>query len=226
MSTDQALPDVPEEEPAEEPFPEISYDQQRYAARPERLRPKAKRKLAGTDTSPLSPPFTPDGRNPAYVDWLERQSMLRDATVLGRQLAGHHSMWASPFAHPDPRAAVHHASVWFTAYPLSVVTAPGQSLPGRALGDQDLWAGVRRQIGIDAVHTGPLKLAGGISGWEPTPSVDGHFDRISMQIDPAFGTEDEFRDDVRRRPRAATARSSTTSSPVTPARAPTSGSPS
>ena len=75
MSTDQALPDVPEEEPAEEPFPEISYDQQRYAARPERLRPKAKRKLAGTDTSPLSPPFTPDGRNPAYVDWLERQSM-------------------------------------------------------------------------------------------------------------------------------------------------------
>ena len=116
--------------------------------------------------------------------------MLRDATVLGRQLAGHHSMWASPFAHPDPRAAVHHASVWFTAYPLSVVTAPGQSLLG-ALGDQDLWAAFA-QIGIDAVHTGPLKLAGGISGWEPTPSVDGHFDRISMQIDPAFGTEDEL----------------------------------
>ena len=26
-----------------------------------------------------------------------------------------------------------------------------------------------------------------------TPSVDGHFDRISTQIDPAFGTEEEFR---------------------------------
>ena len=26
-----------------------------------------------------------------------------------------------------------------------------------------------------------------------TPSVDGHFDRISMSVDPEFGTEDEFR---------------------------------
>jgi trehalose synthase len=26
-----------------------------------------------------------------------------------------------------------------------------------------------------------------------TPSVDGHFDRISMQIDPEFGTEEELR---------------------------------
>ena len=43
------------------------------------------------------------------------------------------------------------------------------------------------------MHTGPVKQAGGLDGWRQTPSVDGHFDRISMQIDPAFGTEDEFR---------------------------------
>ncbi|WP_140416309.1 maltose alpha-D-glucosyltransferase, partial [Arthrobacter globiformis] len=50
-----------------------------------------------------------------------------------------------------------------------------------------------REIGIRGLHTGPVKLAGGISGWTQTPSVDGHFDRISMAIDPVFGTEDEFR---------------------------------
>ncbi len=161
-----------------------------YAARPERLRPKAKRR-ATPEVGPLPPPFEPDGRNPAYVTWLEEQSMLRDATLLGRQLAGHHAMWAAPYAHPDPRAAVRQASVWFTAYPLSQITAPGQSFIG-ALGDDELWAAFAK-IGIDAIHTGPLKLAGGIKGWEPTPSVDGHFDRISMQIDPVFGTEDEFR---------------------------------
>ena len=48
-------------------------------------------------------------------------------------------------------------------------------------------------IGINAVHTGPLKRAGGIFGWEATPSVDGHFDRISTQIDGVFGTDVEFR---------------------------------
>ena len=38
-----------------------------------------------------------------------------------------------------------------------------------------------------------MKRAGGLVGWESTPSVDGHFDRISTQIDEAFGTEEEFR---------------------------------
>lgn len=184
--------DLAEDDLTDEQLPEISFDQQRYAARPERLRPRAKRRAAEADGGPLAPPFEPDGRNPAYVAWLEQQSMLHDATVLAQQLAGHHTMWASPYAHPDPRAAVHRASVWFTAYPLSHVTAPGQSFLG-ALGDQELWTAFA-QIGIEAIHTGPLKLAGGLTGWEPTPSVDGHFDRISMQIDPAFGTEDEFRE--------------------------------
>ena len=49
------------------------------------------------------------------------------------------------------------------------------------------------EIGIDGLHTGPVKKAGGLVGWDPTPSVDGHFDRISTQIDEAFGTEEEFR---------------------------------
>jgi trehalose synthase len=43
------------------------------------------------------------------------------------------------------------------------------------------------------VHTGPLKRAGAIFGRDATPSVDGHFDRISTDIDEVFGTESEFR---------------------------------
>lgn len=186
MSTEVQLPDEDAEDLS------ISFDQQRYAARPERLRPRAQRRRADAAALPVPPPFEADGRNPAYVAWLVEQSMLGDATVLARQLAGNHAMWASPYAHPDPRAAVQHASVWFTSYPLSHITAPGQSFLG-ALGDQELWTAFA-SVGIEAIHTGPLKLAGGISGWKPTPSVDGHFDRISMQIDPAFGTEEEFRE--------------------------------
>ena len=171
--------------------PEPSFDQQRFAARPARLRPRARRTLAPSEER-VPRPFEADGRNRAYVDWLVDQSMLADATLLARQLAGHHLMWANAYAAPNPRAAVEQASVWFTAYPLSLVTRPGQSFLG-ALGDAGLWEAFE-EIGIDAIHTGPVKLAGGISGWEPTPSVDGHFDRISMQIDPLFGTEQEFRD--------------------------------
>ncbi|MEP6561061.1 MAG: alpha-amylase family glycosyl hydrolase, partial [Nakamurella sp.] len=167
----------------------ITYDEQFYPARPRALRPYARlRSVVGANEAP---PFAADGRNRAYVDWLEDLSMLSDANTIGRQLSGQAGMWQNPYAHPNPRAALEKASVWFTAYPLSFITAPGESFLS-ALGAEELWAAFE-QIGIDAVHTGPVKRAGGLSGWDSTPSVDGHFDRISMAIDPLFGTEEEFR---------------------------------
>lgn len=173
----------------ENPAAEINFDEQFFAARPRALRPKARRRHEVSID--LKPPFEADGRNKAYVEWLANQSMLGDATMLARQLAGQASMWSNPFAHPNPRAAVDRASVWFTAYPLSFMTKRNQSFLA-ALGAPDLWSAFE-QIGIKAIHTGPVKLAGGITEWSPTPSIDGHFDRISMAIDPLFGTEDDFR---------------------------------
>lgn len=183
---DAATPDDPE---TVEELPELSFDEQRFAARPAKLRPRARRRFDGE--GPITPPFEASGANRAYVDWLEEQSMLHDAQRVSRQLAGSHTMWSNPYASPDPRAALASASVWYTAYPLSHITRSGQSFLA-ALGSDELWEAFS-QIGIDALHTGPVKLAGGLEGWEPTPSVDGHFDRISMAIDPLFGNENEFR---------------------------------
>lgn len=170
--------------------PEISYDEQRYPARPGRLRPRDQFR-GGSLRRITTDPRTANGTNPSYVEWLVRQSMLKDADVLARQLSGQPSMWRNPYARPDARRAIATSDVWFTAYPLSLITRPGQSFLA-ALGDEELW-GAFEKIGITAIHTGPVKRAGGIRDWQETPSVDGHFDRISTQIDPAFGTEDEFR---------------------------------
>jgi trehalose synthase len=167
--------------------PEITFDEQFYPARPKALRPVARRRQYFAN----APSLELDGLNKTYVEWLRNQAMLGDANVLARQLSGQASMWQHSFAHPNPRAAVERASVWFTAYPLSFMTTPGQSFLG-ALGDPELWK-TFREIGIRAIHTGPVKKAGGLQGWAETPSVDGHFDRISMAIDPLFGSEDEFR---------------------------------
>jgi trehalose synthase, Pseudomonas stutzeri type len=170
--------------------PEISYDEQRYPARPRRLRPRDQFRAGGLRRV-TTDPRTANGTNAAYVEWLVRQSMLKDADVLGRQLSGQPAMWRNPYARPDARRAIATSDVWFTAYPISLITRPGQSFLA-ALGDEQLWE-VFERIGITAIHTGPVKRAGGIVGWQETPSVDGHFDRISTQIDPTFGTEDEFR---------------------------------
>ena len=128
--------------------------------------------------------------NEEYVSWLRDSSMLANAERIAGQFSGVAGVWQTPFAEPNP-AAVGRSSVWFTAYPLSMITKPGCTFLG-TLGDEDLWR-VFKQIGINAVHTGPLQRAGGIFGREATPSVDGHFDRISTQIDEIFGTDVEFR---------------------------------
>ena len=126
-----------------------------------------------------------------YVRWLRQESMLADASRIAGQFSGIGSVWQSPYATPNPGAAVEKSSVWFTAYPMSMITKAGGSFLG-TLADEDLWR-TFAAVGISAVHTGPLKRAGGVFGREMTPSVDGHFDRISTRIDEVFGTEPEFR---------------------------------
>ena len=128
--------------------------------------------------------------DPPYVDWLVEHSMLHTAKELATRYAGQARLWQQPYAETRPRAASALASVWFTAYPGSIITRDGESVL-HTLGDDQLWRALAA-IGIQGVHTGPMKLAGGLRGRDVTPTVDGNFDRISFAIDPAFGTEQEY----------------------------------
>jgi trehalose synthase len=128
---------------------------------------------------------------PGYIQWLTERSMLRQAQELARQYSGNSIQWQHPYGTPQPRAAVSRASVWFTAYPASTIAAaPGTSVLA-TLADERLW-GAFQSIGIQGIHTGPMKRSGGVNGEEYTPSIDGNFDRISFEIDPAFGTEAQY----------------------------------
>ena len=179
------MPDEQTHEPSE-----ATYAEYFHPARPRSLRHRTRVK-SSFERHSVRTDGKPAGTNPTYVSWLLSQSMLADANTISRQFSGQGSMWQNPFANPDPRNAVESASVWFTAYPISLITRPGESFLA-TLGDEEMWKAFAA-IGINAIHTGPVKRAGGLAGWQPTPSVDGHFDRISTEIDPAFGTEAEFR---------------------------------
>ena len=80
--------------------------------------------------------------------------MLHEAELTARRYSGLGSLWQHPYANPQPRAASALASVWFTAYPASHITRPGNSVL-RGLGDPELWS-LFREMGITAVHTGPM----------------------------------------------------------------------
>jgi trehalose synthase len=132
---------------------------------------------------------------PAYIHWLEERSMLFLARQQASLVSGRGVQWRHPYGDPQPRQAVKSASVWLLDYPGSVITHPDRSVLA-TWGDPDLWSALEK-IGIDLLHTGPIKLAGGILERRYTPSVDGWFDPISIEIDPELGTDDEYRQMVR-----------------------------
>ncbi|KFE56807.1 maltose alpha-D-glucosyltransferase [Pseudomonas syringae] len=127
---------------------------------------------------------TPDKQ---YVDWLIEQSMLNAARQRAKLYSGQGRLWQRPFAQARPRDASAIASVWFTAYPASIIPREGGTVL-EALGDEALWHALS-EIGIQGIHNGPLKTSGGLQGRQRTPSIDGNFDRISFGIDPDLGTD-------------------------------------
>ncbi|AZE61333.1 MULTISPECIES: maltose alpha-D-glucosyltransferase [Pseudomonas fluorescens group] len=125
--------------------------------------------------------------NNDHVNWLVQQSMLHAARQRAKLYSGQGRLWQQPYAHTRPRDASALSSVWFTAYPASIVTREDGTVL-EALGDETLWHALSK-IGIQGIHNGPLKKSGGLSGTEHTPTIDGNFDRISFDIDPQLGTE-------------------------------------
>ena len=104
--------------------------------------------------------------------------MLEDAKRFATLFSGQGSMWQNPFANPDPRAAIQKASVWFTAYPISMITKPGTSFLG-TFGDEDLWAVFEASASTACI---PARSRRPVVWWAGhTPTVDGHFDRISLR---------------------------------------------
>lgn len=126
----------------------------------------------------------------AYVKWLEDRSMLRAAQTRSTLYAGQARLWQNPYAEAQPRRATEIASVWLTVYPDAII-APEDCSVLAALGHEALWKRLS-DIGVQGIHTGPIKQSGGLRGRETTPSIDGNFDRMSFDIDPLYGSEEEL----------------------------------
>ncbi|MBP7820635.1 maltose alpha-D-glucosyltransferase [Candidatus Saccharibacteria bacterium] len=168
------------------PFFKRNFSENFYPERPIKFFAKAK-KLAKAQVRP----GLPLASNGVYIKWLVKESMLENANKQALEYSGKSKLWKKPFAKPRPRSAVKKASVWYTAYPISMITSENESTLA-SLGSDELWS-VFEKIGIKGLHTGPMKKAGGLDGWTYTESIDGHFDRISNKLDTIFGTEDEFK---------------------------------
>jgi len=128
--------------------------------------------------------------DPEYIRFLEEQSMLFQADQEADRISGMGVQWRNDFSQPKPTELVQEASVWLLYYPASVIAKEGVSVIG-TWADANFWA-VNHDVGIDLLHTDPVQRAGGITGETFTPTIDGWFDRISLDLDPELGSEADF----------------------------------
>jgi trehalose synthase len=133
--------------------------------------------------------------SPNYIEFLEQRSMLFEADQVAATISGDGVQWRQHYEDPEPSQFVQSASVWVLYYPGSVITKPDQSVLG-LWADKQFWD-TMKDVGITAIHTNPIQRAGGIQGTDYTQTTDGWFDRIGLEIDPAFGTDDEYKQMVK-----------------------------
>ena len=100
-----------------------------------------------------------------------------------------------PYARAQSREAVRLAPVWFTAYMPSII-GPEQDgnmmRPLETLCSLELWNRFA-ELGIAAVHTGPVMKAGGLTfDQKPYDSIDGWFDPIALDVDSELGADRDY----------------------------------
>ena len=208
-------------EPAHEPT-EITYAEYLHPARPRSLRhrPRVKSPVERRSVAQDGPA---NGENPAYVDWLRSQSMLADANEISQPALRPGHDVAEPVRQPEPPPGRRHRVGVVHRLPAVADHPAGRVVPDRA-GRRGAVEGVRRRSG--STPSTPARSSGraGSRGGSTRPAST------------ATSTASAPRSTRRSAPRTSSgrcagprrgtaARSSTTSCPATPARAPTSGSP-
>ena len=131
---------------------------------------------------------------PSHIEWLKSRSMLLKYESLVQSFAGRSNQWQHAYGCSRPADALALSSVWLAAYPDSLMGCPGTKVL-EILGNSELHRTLS-EIGIQAIHTGPVKRSGSITGAEYGPSIDGNFDRIEQLVDPNYGDQSQYQEMV------------------------------
>lgn len=130
------------------------------------------------------------GANAMTIDNWKNKSLLARASHYANELSGQSRQWQHMFMSPTVDSILSSHSVWFDAYPDAIIHAKTQSVLS-FLAETPLWQAFDA-IGIRAIHTGPMRVSGGLNGDAISDSVDGGFDPIDYEIDSRYGGSEHY----------------------------------
>ncbi|UZP68018.1 hypothetical protein N1030_03310 [Desulfovibrio mangrovi] len=144
-----------------------------------------------TKNLPKAPTPTELRADPGYVQWLEKQAMLRSSQDLSRIVSNTNIQWLSPYVAPRPETLIKEAPVWLSLHPASVLTADNESL-FKALLHPEFWRQTQK-LGIRGLLLSPLRESGGIWGYDISGTQFLGADTVQYEFSKYAGTQDEYR---------------------------------
>lgn len=151
----------------------------------------------GGDSGSADPPGDPPpcagaaGSDNPLVSYYVPQSMLCQGENASALVSGSEEQWAGHYEDPQPKDVIKANADLLETYPFSYLPEANKTVMA-SLGSPALWDELAR-LGVTVMHPITFEHGGRLAGMQTMVSTDGGFDRISTDVEPKFGTEDDVR---------------------------------
>lgn len=147
------------------------------------------RKYAPKDTPvPESEQMSMPRADPAYLQYLERQSMLAGSSEMAKVVSGSELAWQAGAGSPE--GLLNHADTWLQIHPLTILTSSRNTVFNQ-LADSSTQP-IMREIGAKGLYVAPIQGNGAL--WaENAPSVNTGGDVVQYDFSRIAGTEQQYR---------------------------------
>ena len=128
--------------------------------------------------------------DPAYLQYLERQSMLFKSSEMAKVVSGSELAWRTSASTDTPDAMLNYADNWLSVHPMTLLTSSRNSALAQ-LNDTSTWP-VLRELGVRGVYVAPMQGSGAI--WaKDRGGVDTGDDVVQYDFSRASGKDEEYK---------------------------------
>lgn len=127
--------------------------------------------------------------NPGYIQWLEKQAMLKQTSEFSSVVSGTNLFWLGPYEKPRNELMLQIAPVWFTMDAArTLIPSSGNFMLTLT---NSSFLSTMAQVGIRGIHVESMRESGAVWG-SPAEQRQLGDDTVSYSFLRAFGTEGDF----------------------------------
>jgi trehalose synthase len=128
--------------------------------------------------------------DPAYLQYMERQSMLLQSSEMAKIVSGSELAWRSSAGAGGPAGMLDYADNWLFIHPMTVLTTSRMTVFGQ-LASSATWP-MLRELGVRGLYVAPIQGSGALWAKERT-GFDTGDDVVQYDFSRAVGNEDQYR---------------------------------